>query len=450
MADIQAFRALRYDLSRVGNLSDVVAPPYDVIDEEFQNRLYEQHDNNVVRIILNRLQEGDDELARYRRASKFLKNWTREGIFQQDIESTIYVYHQTFTVDGVEITRRGFLSRVRLEKFGEGNIYPHEETHSKAKTDRLNLTTECQANLSPIFGIFPDSENQLQTILEDGISDHTPITATDHLGVKHSMWRVTDTGVLSRAAELIGPRPIYIADGHHRYETACNYREQVRAAESSGELPADHPANYVLMMNISMDDPGMIVLPTHRLFRGIPAIGSDELMDKLASCFDCELGRQGADQAREVWELIAVEDRQETIGLYCAHDDRWVIARLNTAGAVEMESVCGHSEQWRSLGVAILHQLLVGHLLQHSELPSPLYVHDVDEVIHGLKHGDAKGRDATGQEADGEQFQLAALVMPATLEHVRDVSQNGERMPAKSTYFYPKLLSGLVINPLTN
>ena len=115
MADIQAFRALRYDLSRVGNLSDVVAPPYDVIDEEFQTRLYEQHDNNVVRLILNRLQEGDDELARYRRASKSLKNWTREGIFQQDIESTIYVYHQTFTVDGVEITRRGFLSRVRLE-----------------------------------------------------------------------------------------------------------------------------------------------------------------------------------------------------------------------------------------------------------------------------------------------------------------------------------------------
>ena len=450
MADIQAFRALRYDLSRVGNLSDVVAPPYDVIDEEFQTRLYEQHDNNVVRLILNRLEEGDDELARYRRASKFLKNWAREGIFQQDIESTIYVYHQTFTVDGAEITRRGFLSRVRLEKFGEGNIYPHEETYSKAKKDRLNLTTECQANLSPIFGIFPDPENQLQTILESGISDHTPITATDHLGVKHSMWRVTDTGVLSRAAELMGPRPIYIADGHHRYETACNYREQVRAAESAGELPADHPANYVLMMNISMDDPGMIVLPTHRLFRGIPAIGSDELMDKLASCFDCELGGEGADQAREVWELIAVEDRQETIGLYCAHDDRWVIARLNTAGAVEMESVCGHSEQWRSLGVAILHQLLIGHLLQQSDLPSPLYVHDVDEVIHGLKHGDGQGRDATGQEADGEQFQLAALVMPASLDHVRDVSQNGERMPAKSTYFYPKLLSGLVINPLTN
>ena len=454
MADIQAFRALRYDLSRVGNLSDVIAPPYDVIDEAFQSRLYKQHDNNIVRLILNRPQESDGELDRYRRAAKSLKDWTRNGIFQQDIESTIYVYHQTFMVDGSEITRRGFLSRVRLEKFGEGNIYPHEETHSKAKKDRLNLTTACQANLSPIFGIFPDSENQLQTILEEGISDNTPITATDHLGVKHSMWRVTDTGILAKAAELMGPRPIYIADGHHRYETACNYREQVKtqyaADGNSTQFPADHPANYVLMMNISMDDPGMIVLPTHRLFRGIPPIGSAELIEKLSGCFDCEIGGEGADQAQEVWELIAVEDRQETVGLYCAQDDRWVIARLNTQGAIDMESVCGHSEEWRSLGVAILHQLIVGHLLKQRSLPSPLYVHDVDEVVHGIKNGDATGRDATGQEAAGEQFQLAALVMPASLDHVREVSQNGERMPAKSTYFYPKLLSGLVINPLTN
>ena len=456
MADIQAFRALRYDLSRVGNLSDVVAPPYDVIDGEFQEQLYARHDNNVVRLILNQQQDGEDVQLRYRRAAKFLKDWVRTGILQQDIESTIYVYHQTFTVDGQEITRRGFLSRVRLEKFGEGQIYPHEETHAKAKTDRLNLTTECQANLSPIFGIFPDAENQLQTVLEEGIQDRTPIVASDHLGVKHSMWRVTDTGVLSKAAELMGPRPIYIADGHHRYETACNYRDQIAAdyresnPDDQTELPADHPANYVLMMNISMDDPGMIVLPTHRLFRGIPPMSSSDLIEKLDSCFDCEIIGEGAGKTNDVWELIAVEDRQDTIGLFCAADNRWVVCRLNTAGAVQMEAVCGHSDEWRSLGVAILHELIVGHLLNQPELPSPLYVHTVDQVVHGLTHGDATGRDATGQEAAGEQFQLGALVMPASLNHVRDVSLNGERMPAKSTYFYPKLLSGLVINPLTN
>ena len=227
MADIQAFRAIRYDLSRVGNLSDVIAPPYDVIDAEFQQALYDRHPNNVVRIILNRFEEGEDEMLRYNRAAQSLKKWTQEGVLQQDIDSTIYVYHQTFDVDGKTITRRGFLSRVRLEKFGEGKIYPHEQTHSKAKTDRLNLTTHCKANLSPIFGIFPDNSNEVQECLEAGIDDRTPIEATDHLGVKHSMWRVTDTAVLSRAAELMGPRPIYIADGHHRYETALQLSSSV-------------------------------------------------------------------------------------------------------------------------------------------------------------------------------------------------------------------------------
>lgn len=447
MADIQAFRALRYDLSRVGKLSDVIAPPYDVIDGEFQDQLYQQHVNNVVRLILNRHEEGDGELSRYERAAKCLKEWSRDGILQQEIQATIYVYHQTFEYEGQEITRRGFLSRVRLEKFGEGKIYPHEETHSKAKKDRLNLTTHCRANLSPIFGIFPDPQNDIQEVLEAAISDQTPMSAVDHLGVKHSMWRVSDTNACARAAELMGPKPVYIADGHHRYETACNYQQQLADA---GELTGDHPANYVLMMNISMDDPGMIVLPTHRLFRGVPPITSAELMEKLASCFDCTVAGSGPGKANELWEEVAVEDSQSTMAMYCAKDDTWVMCRLTEAGEQTMETVCGHSDEWRSLGVAILHRLLVGHLLGLSDLPSPLYVHAVDEVIHGLTHGDATGRDATGQEAAGEQFQLGCLVMPATLEHVRDVSLNGERMPAKSTYFYPKLLSGLVVNPLYN
>jgi uncharacterized protein (DUF1015 family) len=447
MADIQAFRALRYDLSRVGNLSDVIAPPYDVIDGEFQQQLYDKHDNNIVRLILNAHQDGDEELSRYQRAAKHLKNWRREGIVQQDIEGAIYVYHQTFTYEGQEITRRGFLSRVRLEKFGEGNIYPHEETHSKAKKDRLNLTTHCNANLSPIFSIFSDKSNEVQEVLEAAISDSTPIVAVDHLGVKHSMWLVTDTNACARAAELMGPKDLYIADGHHRYETALNFQKQ-KSAE--GELAADDPANYVLMMNVSMDDAGMIVLPTHRLFRGIDPIKSAELIDKVSSCFDCTVAGQGPAKANELWEEIAVEDNQAHIAMYCAADDTWVMCKLTDAGATIMKDLIGQSDEWRSLGVAILHKLLVGHLLGYNELGSPLYVHEVEEVIHGLTHGDATGRDATGQEAAGEQFQLGCLVMPATLGHVRDVSLNGERMPAKSTYFYPKLLSGLVINPLSN
>lgn len=447
MADIQAFRALRYDLSRVGNLSDVIAPPYDVIDGDFQQQLYDRHENNVVRLILNQALESDGELSRYERAARHLKEWIRDGVLQQDIESALYVYHQTFEYDGQPITRRGFLSRVRLETFGEGNIYPHEETHSKAKKDRLNLTTHCKANLSPIFSIFSDPQNEVQEALQAAISDSTPTEATDHLGVKHSMWRVTDTNACARVAELMGPKALYIADGHHRYETALNYKAQL---EGEAELPADHPANYVLMMNVSMDDAGMIVLPTHRLFRGVPPITSEQLIEKIGGCFDCQVGGNGPATATSFWEEIAVEDSQSTMALYCAADDSWVMCRLNEQGRGTMKDVIGQSDEWRSLGVAILHRLLVEHLLGLKDLPSPLYVHTVDEVIEGLTHGDSTGRDATGQEAAGEQFQLGCLVMPATLEHVRDVSLNAERMPAKSTYFYPKMLSGMVINPLQN
>ncbi len=447
MADIQAFRALRYDLSRVGNLSDVIAPPYDVIDSEFQQQLYDRHENNIVRLILNQATDSDGELSRYERAARYLKDWTRNGILQQDIEPAIYVYHQTFEYDGHPITRRGFMSRVRLEEFGEGNIYPHEETHSKAKKDRLNLTTHCRANLSPIFSIYSDPENEVQNALQASISDSTPTVATDHLGVQHSMWRVTGTNACARLAELMGPKSLYIADGHHRYETALNYQKQL---QSNGELTSDHPANYVLMMNVSMDDDGMIVLPTHRLFRGVPPITSDELMSKISSCFDCTLADEGPDTANSLWEEIVVEDKQSTMALYCAADDRWVMCRLNKAGATIMKDSIGQSDEWRSLGVAVLHRLVTEHLLGLNDLPSPLYVHSVEEVIHGLTHGDVTGRDATGQEAAGEQFQLGCLVMPASLGHVRDVSLNGERMPAKSTYFYPKLLSGMVVNPLYN
>lgn len=447
MADIQAFRALRYDLSRVGNLSDVIAPPYDVIDGEFQQQLYDRHENNVVRLILNQSQDADGELSRYERAARHLKEWVRDGILQQDIEPALYVYHQTFEYEGQPITRRGFLCRVRLEKFGDGNIYPHEETHSKAKKDRLNLTTHCKANLSPIFSIFSDPENEVQEALQTAIADSTPTEATDHLGVKHSMWRVTDTNACARVAELMGPKALYIADGHHRYETALNYKAQL---SEEAEIAADHPANYVLMMNVSMDDAGMIVLPTHRLFRGVPATSSSQLIEKLGDCFDCKVSGQGPELASSLWEEIAVEDAQSTIAMYCAEDDSWVMCRLTDAGRATMKEVIGQSDEWRSLGVAILHRLLMEHLLGLKDLPSPLYVHTVDEVIEGLKHGDATGRDATGQEAAGEAFQLGCLVMPATLGHVRDVSLNGERMPAKSTYFYPKMLSGMVINPLQN
>lgn len=446
MANIQAFRALRYDLGKVGSLGDVVAPPYDVIDEKFQNELYQRHPNNIVRLILNRGDDLKNGESIYTRAADHLKDWRRDGVMKEDGVGTIYVYHQTFEQEGQPITRRGFMSRVKIEPFGEGHIYPHEQTHSKAKEDRFNLMTACGCNLSPIFSIYADETNEAQEILEAAIDDRTPLTAIDELGVKHEMWLVTDTDAISRAAAVMGPKPLYIADGHHRYETACNIQESRRNSEG---LEPGHPVDYVLMMNVSMHDKGMIVLPTHRLFRGIKPITSDEFIARVGNCFDVQKVATGPSSACSVWDDIAVEDEQGTIGFYCRADDQWLLARIAEAGHQRMKQIAPEqSAEWRSLGVALLHNLVIADLLGYDDIGSPKYVRKVDELVDGLIHGDDAGRDLTGQMGTGAPFELGSLVMPATVEHVTAISEHGERMPAKSTYFYPKMLSGMVINPL--
>jgi uncharacterized protein (DUF1015 family) len=432
MPQIEAFRALRFDLGHVGSLSDVVAPPYDVIGPDLQEQLYKRHPANCIRLILNREEPGDDDRNnRYGRAARFLKNWRDEGVLFTEPDPAVYVYHSQFDYAGKTYTRRGFIARVRLERFGEGKIYPHEETMAGPKQDRLLLTRACKANLSQVFGLYPDPASEAQELLEHAIQGKTPIEATDHLGVVHRLWPVSDVQVIARLAGILGPKPVFIADGHHRYETACNYRDELAV---DGPLASNHPANYVLMMCVGMSDPGMIVLPTHRLFRGLPAIASGDLVKKLGDCFTTRIAGEGPDLAPSVWEEIEYGSEQGTLGLYCAADERWLVATITDAGRARMAQLASdHSSVWQGLGVAILHRLVVDSLLAASGLPKPRYVHLVQEVVEGL---------------DSDEFQLAALVMPATVEHVREISEHRERMPAKSTYFYPKLLSGLVFNPL--
>lgn len=432
MPDIEAFRGIRYDLGHVGSLSDVVAPPYDVIGPELQDELYQRHPSNIIRLILNRGEPGDDgDAERYSRAARYLRNWQREGVLKQDQEPAIYVYHQVFDYGGQHITRRGFMARLRLEPFGEGRVFPHEETHAAAKADRLKLFTACRANLSQIFGIYPDPANEAQEMLEAAIIESTPLEAVDHLGVVHRLWCVNDLKLHCDLAAVMGDKTLYVADGHHRYETACNYRDQLNA---ESPLPANHPANYVMSMFVGMSDPGMIVLPTHRLFNGAPELTAADLQSKLSSAFDTEPAGTGATAAKEIWSSIEAAGEQGSLALYTRADDSWTRITLNAGGVAALaEAAAEQSDDWRSLGVSVLHRLVMEQLLGATELPKPTYVHLVDEVVAGIQEG---------------SYPLAALVMPATLEHIRRISEHGERMPAKSTYFYPKLLSGLVLNPL--
>ena len=442
MPQIAPFAAVRYNLNHIGSISDVIAPPYDVIDPELQDELYKKHAANVVRIILNRVEPGDSGDEKYERAAKFVENWKSEGILKQDDAPAYYVYHQQFNADGQTFNRRGFMARVRIQKFGEGNIYPHEETHPKAKVDRLKLTKATQQNNSQIFGLYPDSENEIISLLDKATEGVESVEATDHLGVKHILWPVTDEATIKKVSELMSDRPMFVADGHHRYETACNYKDSVSEAE--GSLSEDHPANFVMTMLVGMSDPGMIVLPTHRLLRGTPNFTADEIVAKLGDSFQCERLDGGLDAAKTAWERMEAADQQGLVAVYAKADDAWLLASATAKAQDRMKEIASQqSDDWRGLGVSLLHRLVIDDLLECKGHPKPTYVHEVSEVLEGMR-----GQGSQAESDSDEPYTFAALVMPAKLEHVEKISLHKERMPAKSTYFYPKLLSGLTFNPL--
>jgi uncharacterized protein (DUF1015 family) len=432
MAGIRAFRAFRYDLGHVGALSDVIAPPYDVIDPGLQQALYDRSPYNVIRLILNRETPQDTEADnRYTRAARCLRDWQHEGVLQQDSARALYVYHQEFEVEGQRHIRRGFLARVRLEPFGVGRIYPHEETLAGPKADRLKLFRATAMNLSPVFGLFPDEEGAVQQQLDATLRRSLPLEATDHLGVVSRLWPVTDQHAISVVTGLLGPRPVFIADGHHRYETGLRYLDERREA---GEVhDAEAAPNFILMMLVSMSDPGLVILPTHRLVSGLPELSAVQLRDLLGEHFQLEMIGRGEKGAQDAWELIQADGGQDLLGLGTVTDDAWQLARFRTPALME-QLAPSHSAAWRNLAVSVLHVAVLDHFLTHGgTAPTCRYVHLLREVT-----------EATATR----QCQLAALVPPATMAHVAQIAGNLEKMPPKSTYFYPKLLSGLVFNPL--
>jgi uncharacterized protein (DUF1015 family) len=433
MAEIRAFRAFRYDLGRVGALTEVIAPPYDVIDAGLQQALYDQSPYNVVRLILN--QESPSDSAhnnRYTRAAGHLRDWQNDGVVKQDTARGLYVYHQDFEVEGRRFTRKGFMARVRLEPLGTGRIYPHEETLAGPKADRLNLFRATAMNLSQVFGLFPDPKGKVQQQLDAAVGRALPLEATDHLGVTSRLWPVTDQHVVSAVTGQMGPKPIFIADGHHRYETALTYLNERRAAGEATDPEA--APNFVLMMLVSMSDPGLVILPTHRLVSGLPKLTSDELRTVLEPHFEVTHVGRGDAAAREAWEMIEMDGGQTLLAFGTVADGIWQTARFR-APRLMADLAKDHSPAWQGLGVSILHVAVLGKLLpaKVSGEPQCRYVHLLGEVTEAVAAG---------------ACQLAVLVPPAGMQHVEQIAGNLEKMPPKSTYFYPKLLSGLVFNSL--
>lgn len=436
MAEIQPFRGYRYDLGRVGALQDVVAPPYDVIDPSLQQALFDRSPYNVIRLILNREETGDSENNnRYTRSARFLRDWQRDGILRQDSARCLYIYQQLFEVEGSRYTRQGFMARVRLEPFGQGRIFPHEETLAGPKADRLRLFRATGMNLSPVFGLFPDEANEVGSVLDATIRNSPPLEATDHLGVIHRLWPIAEQHAISQLTGLMGPRPIFIADGHHRYETGLQYLEERRAAHDPQAIHPGGAANFILMMLVSMSDPGLIILPTHRLVSGSTPFTSSQLQRNLGKHFQLETIGPGEEGARQAWSRLEEEGDQGLLGFGTVADGTWQIGRFIGETEVMERLAPDHSPAWRELAVSLLHILVLPKLLgKNGKSPELRYVHLLQEVKEAMST---------------KSCQLAVLVPPATMTYVEKIAGNLEKMPPKSTYFYPKLLSGLVFNLLT-
>lgn len=442
MAIITPFRGLRYDPTHVGALSHVIAPPHDGIDAALQQALYERHPANVVRLERNRPEPGDGAHGNvHTRAARFLRTWRDQGVLMREPAAALYVHHQHLEHDGAAVVRRGFLARVRLEPGAPGGGPAPEGALPEPTLDRLLVARACRTNPSAVLGLYPDEGGEVQALLDTAVAGQPPIEAVDHQGTTSRLWPVTDEAVAARVAGLMGPRPVLVADGHERHEAACAYRDEVAAAwgtaHDGAPLPPDHPANSVLMLLVGWSDPGLLMLPAHRLFVEPAVPSAAELCRRLTPCFTTRTSWRGPEAAEAVWSNLDLEGDPGVLGLYTAGDRAWTIARITAAGRARLESLAPDvAPVQRGLGVSILHRLVIGDLLRSSAAaapPPPTCTHRLDDLQQGLDSG---------------RHALGALVMPVTPADLRTVAAAGGRLPPRSACFHPRAPAGLVLNPL--
>jgi uncharacterized protein (DUF1015 family) len=436
MAIIRPFRGLRYNPARVGDLSNVITQPYDRIGKVEQTAYYQQHPCNFVRIDYGASDPDTDTPTDnvYTRARDYADTWLSKGVLQREARPSLYVLEQTFsTSDGQTHTRRGFTAALRLTRFEEGTVLPHEYTFSGPKTDRLNLTRATQTAWGHIFILYPDAENRVNALLQPHLQHMTPLTLRELViepAVEQRFWVLDDPALLDAVAEEMAPkRNLVIADGHHRYETALNYEAEMNAQHP--DAPADAAFHYALATFVSMSDPGLLILPTHRLIRGASIQGA-ELLNALRAYFDVQPLSTRAEMEQALCEGNA---KQARFGFY---DGRYAVLTLRDS-EVMMRLAPEHAAAWRALDVAVLHKLVLEHTLGLSTGSG----HDADTIRYL--------RDVNAGYAAVERGEADSLFVlnPTRMAQVNACTQAGEKMPQKSTDFYPKMVSGLVALPLS-
>jgi uncharacterized protein (DUF1015 family) len=418
MADVQPLRALHYDPDVVGPLADVVAPPYDVIDAVQRAGLIARSPFNAVGVDLP---QGEPDP--YTAASELFESWRLQGAVVRDAQPALWAHTQEYTgPDGVARTRRGFFCRVRIEDYGPGRVRPHERTHPGPKEDRLRLTRATRANLSPIFSLYSDPSEAAWKALEPATGREPWADITDADGTVHRLWRVSDAGAIAAVQAATRDAELLIADGHHRYETMQAYAREIGG-------PGEH--NYILMCLVALEDPGLTVFPTHRLIGGL----DDER-------------RAALEQAlRRDFEIVEVPvadvapapgEGPLQLGYFDGRDGRALRLTIKDQ-AIADAALPGCSEAYRHLDTGVLETLLLKNALGLSDediahFNGLFYARDTAEALAMVRSGD---------------YDAAFLMRPTPVGQVRDVAAAGENMPPKSTYFFPKLLTGLLFNPLS-
>ena len=433
MAQIAPFRAFRYDRSKV-NPSLTVTQPYDKITPAMQERYYDASPYNLVRIILGKRQPSDSATDNpYTRAAASFRDWRQGGILKPDAEPSIYVYTQRFTIPGGPgvAERRGFIALGRIEDYAAGIVHRHEQTLAKPKADRLDLLRATRGHFGQIFMLYSDPEGAVDKALAISTAPDTEVR--DEYGVDHQLWKVSDPALVEQVKSTMADKKLIIADGHHRYETALNYRNERRQA-GGGKNGTDAPYEFVMMTFVNMDSPGLVILPTHRVVHGLKDFLSDTMRDDAKAYFRVQEIDPEFDAA-EASIRLREAGKDGTALIAVTHNRAFLFDHPKSAGAPIFS---GLSARQQALDVVQLHKCVLEAVLGLSEES----IHNQQNLSYVRDAGDAIGQVRRGA-AD-----VAFLMNPARMEQIRDIAFGGEVLPQKSTDFYPKLLSGLTVYAL--
>lgn len=435
MAEIRPFRAVRYNQNQVPNLLDVVTPPYDVIDTRLQNELYARHAKNFVRLDLTRLEPGEtDNAIKYARAAETFEQWRADGTLVRDEKPAFYVYHQTFDDHGKSVLRKGFISAIRVHDYQDKVVLPHERTLKGPKLDRLELMKATNAQMSQIFLLYNDPTLQVDAALDAQCQRPADIDITTEDGIHHQVWVVTDEATIALVQARVDDNQLLIADGHHRYETAVGFRD---LEPSTGEL---RPRDFTMAYLANAADPELIVWPTHRAIHDVEGFDFDAWTEKLKPYFDVtDLGDVSTEAALEALA------KHQDVPAYAVQAKRngkittlLIVLRVNDA-MPQLETLdCVPAA--RTLDVTVLHDFVLERLTGISleaqaakiNIRYPRFLAEVQE------------------ELNAADTQMVILMNPTPIQKIHEVCTTGGFMPQKSTYFYPKVLSGLVVNDVTS